>query len=742
MEFLPCILRLLTLHMSLFLSPGACLEPYDEELHSLLSPSLTHYTTLHPHSLTHTLHGSQSQPSHSRLVEFHTLERHFQLYLRPNYRIFSSGFKVRSVDRHGNLKEHEVDRTEYYQGVMGGEEGSIVNAHISESGLMTASVTTPTETYHFEPSDNFLTKPHPPHMIAYRSSDIKRDRFNQTRFDFVVAPPLPPGVQTETTANHQTDHTETIANYQRDHAQTIVDHKETVVDHTETVADHQRLKRQSRIGGSSCPMFLVVDHRFYNQFRGDGQDLTETIAGIARRLITLVAQVDSSIYRPAEWVLDPISGNRVSDFGLEIAEILVHHEPSLQDFFANSTTYYNNPDCCGDIRKTLDADGLLSAFNYGSWDGYCLAHLFTFVNFDSGLLGLANIASSFQSQTGGVCSKGFTDSSVGKRIIYNTGISSFTSGGIPIIRGEQILVVAHEVGHNWGSHHDPGNDPECSESYLMNEFAQDGSESSHSMFSICSRTSIGQVLRSKATCFRDPDPCGNFLIDDVTEQCDEGPISGPCCTPDCQLRDGAMCSDTNSACCTECEIASEDVVCNEAGDFSTNCSIDIHCNGRTSECPNIDTTNMAPHGSSCLIGRCRSIGNNLTECVDFCTFNGTTNCTCPSQDDECKLCCQREGGACEVSEDNINLPTGFRCSTGFCIGGECRELQDTISRVFSFITNLDVDDFGKQVCLAINIVPSFVVVYSFVYGGEYRRIHANLYSDSLDTCCSGSPLLL
>ena len=76
---------------------------------------------------------------------------------------------------------------------------------------------------------------------------------------------------------------------------------------------------------------------------------------------------------------------------------------------------------------------------------------------------------------------GFTDSSVGKRIIYNTGISSFTSGGIPIIRGEQILVVAHEVGHNWGSHHDPGNNPECSESYLMNEFAQDGSASSHSV---------------------------------------------------------------------------------------------------------------------------------------------------------------------------------------------------------------------------------------------------------------------
>ena len=93
-------------------------------------------------------------------------------------------------------------------------------------------------------------------------------------------------------------------------------------------------------------------------------------------------------------------------FYYQILQILVHHEPSFQDFFTNSTTYYNNPGCCSDIDKPIDADGLLSAFNYGSWDGYCLAHLFTFVNFKSGLLGLANIASSFQSQTGGVCSKG------------------------------------------------------------------------------------------------------------------------------------------------------------------------------------------------------------------------------------------------------------------------------------------------------------------------------------------------
>ena len=85
---------------------------------------------------------------------------------------------------------------------------------------------------------------------------------------------------------------------------------------------------------------------------------------------------------------------------------------------------------------------------------------------------------------------GFIDSSFQQRIIYNTGLSSFTSGGIPIIRDEQVLVVAHEVGHNWGSHHDPGNDQNCEDNYLMNEFAQDGSQASHSVSRLASQDTV------------------------------------------------------------------------------------------------------------------------------------------------------------------------------------------------------------------------------------------------------------
>lgn len=53
-----------------------------------------------------------------------------------------------------------------------------------------------------------------------------------------------------------------------------------------------------------------------------------------------------------------------------------------------------------------DADDLLSDMRFGDWSGYCLAHLFTDRNFASGLLGLANIASPFAGQTGGICSSG------------------------------------------------------------------------------------------------------------------------------------------------------------------------------------------------------------------------------------------------------------------------------------------------------------------------------------------------
>eukprot|EP00731_Ephydatia_muelleri_P008326 Em0004g664a len=156
-----------------------------------------------------------------------------------------------------------------------------------------------------------------------------------------------------------------------------------------------------------------------------------------------------------------------------------------------------------------DASVLLNKFNTGDgqgkvWDGYCLAHLFTYWVLSNGLLGLSNIASPSATTTGGICSTSFFSSSSGTRIIYNTALSSYTSSSNLLVFVEEVLVTGHEIGHSWGSYHDPATTPSCSNVFIMNQYAQDGSQPTHKMFSNCSRTSIGAVLSAKAqNCFTD-----------------------------------------------------------------------------------------------------------------------------------------------------------------------------------------------------------------------------------------------
>ena len=62
------------------------------------------------------------------------------------------------------------------------------------------------------------------------------------------------------------------------------------------------------------------------------------------------------------------------------------------------------------------------------------------------------------------------------------------------------------------------------------------------MFSECSRRSIGAVLTSKGGCFEiPPSICGDYQVDDDTEQCDAGPEGDNCCTSDCSLRNPVVC---------------------------------------------------------------------------------------------------------------------------------------------------------------------------------------------------------
>ena len=66
-----------------------------------------------------------------------------------------------------------------------------------------------------------------------------------------------------------------------------------------------------------------------------------------------------------------------------------------------------------------------------------------------------------------------------REVIYNTGLTTFNNNGQRMVMSELIRVTGHELGHSWGSHHDPPGDSNCGDRWLMYEFAQDGSQPTH-----------------------------------------------------------------------------------------------------------------------------------------------------------------------------------------------------------------------------------------------------------------------
>jgi len=159
--------------------------------------------------------------------------------------------------------------------------------------------------------------------------------------------------------------------------------------------------------------------------------------------VSLISEIDTTIFRPTMWTNDvqegfgldiakvssspalyktvpfhtsfpyliPILHSHTSfpylishtSFPIPIPQITIHSEPNSTNCSQQVDTCYYSQEL---ENRNPEASDLLTAFNFGNWGSYCLAHLFTYRDFRSGLLGLANIASPLQGQTGGVCSRG------------------------------------------------------------------------------------------------------------------------------------------------------------------------------------------------------------------------------------------------------------------------------------------------------------------------------------------------
>ena len=138
----------------------------------------------------------------------------------------------------------------------------MVTAHVSASGVLSAHIATPSETYHIEPSRHLVSKPHPFHMVAYKASHVK-NRLGSHRVDF-VSPSREIPLQENNQGMDQSGFSHSDSTFEKSSL------------HSETSASGSkhgnRLKRQTAaanfpgdLSGDSCPMVLVSDFTVFSE---------------------------------------------------------------------------------------------------------------------------------------------------------------------------------------------------------------------------------------------------------------------------------------------------------------------------------------------------------------------------------------------------------------------------------------------------------------------------------------------
>uniref|UniRef100_A0A7M4EHH2 Disintegrin and metalloproteinase domain-containing protein 17 n=1 Tax=Crocodylus porosus TaxID=8502 RepID=A0A7M4EHH2_CROPO len=473
---------------------------------------------------------------------------------------------------------------------------------------------------------------------------------------------------------------------------------------------HRERRAASESPKNTCKMLVVADHRFF-KYMGRGEEST-TI----NYLIELIDRVDD-IYRNTSWDNAEFSG-----YGIQIDQIIIHNEPNPVN---PGEKHYNMAKSQPDEDKDAwEVKMLLEQFSFDIAEKaarVCLAHLFTYQDFDMGTLGLAYVGSPRPASHGGICPKAYYSQIAKKDIYLNSGLTSTKNYGKTILTKEADLVTTHELGHNFGAEHDPDSLPECAPTedqggkYVMYPIAVSGDHENNKMFSSCSKQSIYRTIENKAReCFqeRNNKVCGNSRVDEG-EECDPGLLrqhDDPCCSADCRLKEGALCSDRNSPCCKGCQFESAQKKCQEA--INATCKGESYCTGNSSECP---PPGNAPDDTVCVdLGKCKD-----GECIPFCEREkNLRSCACNETDNSCKVCCRDKQGRCmpymDASQKFLYLRKGKPCTVGFCdMNGKCeKRVQDVIERFWDFIDQLSINTFGKF--LADNIVGS-VLVFSLLF---------------------------